>query len=176
MALALMKAISASYRDLTSVSAWQIAARRVVVGLFVTGSVVVGLGAALGGMSACNLGVGTTPECDPTAGPTSDNACEQVSNCDDGTGYPRAEEGCCLSFANLRYETCVGAKLEGDASFQTTCMANENETCCVQAQDGYDRCFAGTLNPVGAGGSGSGAAGSGGAAGGGPLGLAVAAI
>ena len=121
--------------------------------------------AALPAVAAtCSLGKGETPTCDPTLPPTEPNACHQVSLCDRGDGFPKAEHGCCMLYANFQYSHCSGIPTD---DFNQTCAATPTDGCCVaEGTNQYQACMEGRLgDPDGGTGGNAGTGGSGGSAG-----------
>jgi hypothetical protein len=122
-----------------------------------------------GGLFACSLGEGVTPDCDPDAPPDQPTACFQVARCDTGMGGVKAEEDCCVEAGNSTYAFCDGADIEGD--FRQLCVGADASGCCNTAQQQFDLCMAGMLNTTtssstGGGGGAGGAGGAGGSTGG----------
>lgn len=129
---------------------------------------------------ACSFGDAVTPNCDPTAAPNTANACDQVSECDDGNGYVLASNSCCLAFANTVYEKCMGEFLPqppapAEKDYSTGCDSpsdNKQKACCDASDADRQTCLDGALNPTatsssagGSGGEGTGGEGTGGAGG-----------
>jgi hypothetical protein len=118
-------------------------------GLSVAAAWIFAAGAAAGTFAACSLGEGETPECDPNAAPDAPNACHQTSVCDDGNGYPKPTDACCLAFANQEYGRCSGDTIPNaedpgvrpeDTDFRNRCATPNPSGCCVFAQDEFNRC------------------------------------
>jgi hypothetical protein len=79
--------------------------------------------AALGVMAtSCSVGEATSPACNPAAAPGAPDYCYQLAPCDDGTGYPKQEVGCCSEYAASIYERLGGAEFADPAAcFLTVC-------------------------------------------------------
>jgi hypothetical protein len=146
-------------------------------------STAIGLSAALAfGLlgPSCSLGDAVTPECDATLPPGTPGACQAVSACDDGTGYPLPNDDCCSDYAARDYSVCRGETLAATC-FHSTCPTADagaadpncphqaNDACCPGALTGYQLCITHNLNQHdgGHGGHGGGGHGGGGQGGGG---------
>jgi len=131
------------------------------------------LGAQL--FSACSLGEGVTATC-VNADPMTENACQKVAVCDDGTGRVQPTEDCCIAEGTLTFLSCCQENADGspcpsaadrrvvsDANdFQPFCtQAGDDVACCVSASNTYSACLARTPTTATGGGMG-GNAGSGG--------------
>lgn len=124
---------------------------------------------------ACSLGEGVTPKCDPDASPDQENACFQVSSCDNGNGGVKPEESCCIEAGNQEYAVCDGKDVGEDVDFRDLCVPGMGEVsgCCNPAQQTFDFCMAGSLSTSSSTGGGGGAGGAGGNAAGGAGGNAA---
>jgi hypothetical protein len=132
---------------------------------------------------SCSVGEATSPACDPNAAPGAANACYAIAPCDDGTGYPKQEVGCCSQYGANIYEALGGAEIvDPVACFLTVCPYPDAGTPptpgCPAAQlpdakcgsitvensalAGYELCMTGRLGDHDAGTGGSGNAGTGG--------------
>jgi hypothetical protein len=134
--------------------------------LFMTSALLVAWLSLAGG---CSLGEGVTPTCDINAAPNTDNACNQVAECDQGNGVVVATDPCCDRAASQDLAICEQVEVEKlGGSFIQLCVGNPMASgCCTSAQKTFDICKAGTLSSgSGGGGVGGSAGGAGGAAGG----------
>ncbi len=138
---------------------------------------------------SCSLGKATTPTCDPNATPGTPGACQEVSVCDNGHGYPKPTDDppdlCCSQYASRDYATCMQSTAEDDPPcFHSTCPTADagapdpscthqsDADCCQSALTAFQLCITDSLqNHGGAGGTGGtggqGGGGQGGAGGGG---------
>jgi hypothetical protein len=125
---------------------------------------------------SCSLGKGVTPTCDATLEPGQPNACQAVAACDDGTGYPKPEDGCCMDYAAREYSVCWGQSLEAPCFHSTcptadagapdpSCRHEANDPCCPGALTGYQLCITHNLNQHDGGHGGHGGGGAGGTGG-----------
>ncbi|MEM1029020.1 MAG: hypothetical protein AAF928_10010 [Myxococcota bacterium] len=86
-------------------SAWGLPA---VVALGIA-ALAVGIG---GGSGGCSLGEGVTANC-LNAAPGTENACQEVAACDDGTGRVQPSTPCCLAEATLGFLNCCIPNADG---------------------------------------------------------------
>ncbi|MCC6528442.1 MAG: hypothetical protein IT373_37700 [Polyangiaceae bacterium] len=130
----------------------------------VLGAVALGLAAGVA-YSACSLGEGFVPVCDPNAAPDQKQACLQVATCDPGNGGVKAEVPCCQEVARQEFGFCAGNDVSYD-QYQTECSGaggghaacdlGSVPSACGRAAYMYASCMAGgLLIDGGTGGSGA---------------------
>jgi hypothetical protein len=141
---------------------------RLQLGIWST-SITFALAAGLCAASACSLGEATIPQCDAQAAPGTPTACQKVAACDDGTGYPTANDACCSAFAAETYTGLAGVTLDEPTCIHAVCTALDAGApptgcpaiqtdlgACSEAIKDYRLCIEGRLGPHEAGTGGSG--------------------